>query len=451
MERRLFLMAVAGQAGAAFETPVLSAGDLRYLEAQARRIAASTLLRPGDLGGKRRNETPYTIRVPGGNMGYPAFWIRDAIMMLGGDLIPAGELEGWIRLICSTIPGPGDWQVRPGVVVPAYSIPDHINFDGKATFYPGSYETGEKQGGPPYGKYPPIDDYYYFLTAVWHHWKLTRSTSLFLSPVKTAWGEMRLSELCERVYAAPRADPASGLCVSLDTGGEHAVDFGFCDSIRKSGKLLFPSLLKYVAARQMAELFRAAGLKDRSRRFEKDAARIRGAIPSTFLHAQGDHEAWLHSATRVCNQPDVWGSAFAVWCGALGNSDANRVGRALARGFREKTAVREGCVRHVLTTDRVNCGGWEGAPSIGVYQNGGYWGTPVGWYIAALARVDRDTARAMAAGYIGFLRAHTRPDGTAEAWEWFNRGTGRAVNPLYAATVALPWLSLRTAGLCGPQ
>jgi hypothetical protein len=53
----------------------------------------------------------------------------------------------------------------------------------------------------------------------------------------------------------------------------------------------------------------------------------------------------------------------------------------------------------------------------------------------------------MAQDYIRFLRDHMRPDGLAEAWEWFNPDTGGHANPTYVATVALPWLSLLQAGL----
>ena len=35
----------------------------------------------------------------------------------------------------------------------------------------------------------------------------------------------------------------------------------------------------------------------------------------------------------------------------------------------------------------------------------------------------------------------------ALAWEWFNPETGKRNNPLYVATVALPYLSLSEAGL----
>src|SRR5450755_3077372 len=109
---------------------LLSPADEVFLAGQARSIVSSARLSPGQANGKWRNLTPYTVHVPGGNMGYPAFWVRDAVMMLDSGLIALREVEDWIRLISSVIRD-RDWQVRPGVVVPAFSVPDHINFDGK--------------------------------------------------------------------------------------------------------------------------------------------------------------------------------------------------------------------------------------------------------------------------------------------------------------------------------
>lgn len=418
--------------------PLLSADDARFWRDQARRVVDSAALAAGAASGKHRNTTPYDVHVPGGNMGYPAFWVRDGVMMLGGDFISARELEGWIRLMASIVRGPGDWQVRPGVVVPAYAMPDHINFNGKPTFYPGNYETGEKQGGKPWGKYPPLDDHFYFITAVWHHFKLTRSTDLFQSAVKTSFNELRLAELCERVYRVAPADPETGLAAAGDIETENAKDFGFCDGVSKSGKLLFTSVLKFAAARQLAEIFEAAGEPAKAQAYRAGAGRIRRAIPPTFLRG-----GWLHSATEVCNQPDVWGSAFAVWAGAVDDGTALSVGRTLARAYRDKTAVREGCVRHLPGNE-----GWQVAISkLGEYQNGGFWGTPTGWYIAAVHRADPAAARDMARDFVAFLRDHRRSDGTSEAWEWLNPDTGRKANPLYVATVALPYVSLQMAGL----
>jgi len=430
-------------------SPVITQPDEVFLKNQARRIIGSACLRAGQAAGKYRNETRYDVHVPGGNMGYPAFWVRDAVMMLGGDFIPAAEIEGWVRLICSTLQGPSDWQVRPGVVVPAYAVPDHINFDGKPTFYPGNYETGDQQGGHPWGKYPPLDDNFYFIIAVYEHWKLTGNLRLFHSSVRTSFSEESLADLCEKVYKVPPSDPAMGLVVAGDIARENAKDWGFCDGVFKSGKLLFPSILKLVAARRLAEMFAASGEAEKAAGYRNEARRVAAALGPTFLHlSQNGSEGWLHSATEVGNQPDVWGSAFAVHSDALDALTAQKVSRALVRAFRERTAVKRGFIRHILTTDQVNKGGWESAlPEVGKYQNGGYWGTPSGWYISAVFKSDPTAAADLAKEYVQFLRDNIREDGMTQAWEWYNADTGDYVNPLYVASVGLPYLSLKEAGL----
>jgi hypothetical protein len=435
--------------GAKALQPVLNAPDAAFLREQARRIVECARLAPGEARGKWRNTTPYTLHVPGGNMGYPAFWVRDAVMMLGGDLISPQELEGWIRLMSAAVQGPQDWHVRPGVVVPAYTVPDHIDLNGKASFYPGSYETGSKQGGYPFGKYPPLDDNFYFLRAVYEYWAMTHQLEFFHSEVKTSFGEAKLADLCEHVFSAVPADPATGLVTAGDIKQENAKDWGFCDGEFKSGKLLFPSILLYIAARQLTELFRASGESAKASKYQRESSKIKSSIPKVFFRAgRNAEEGWLYSATGVGNQPDVWGSAFAVWSGVVEGPVADKVSRALVRSFQEKTAVRQGCVRQILTTDPTNHGGWQRSiVKLGTYQGGGYWGTPAGWTIAAIDRVDHQGAAQMARAYDRFLKDNRRPDGMAEAWEWFNPDTGGRNNPLYVATVALPYLSLKQAGL----
>jgi hypothetical protein len=163
---------------------ILSADDEAFWAEQARRICDLAKLKPGQTSIGWRNTTPYTLHVPGGNLGYHAYWPRDSVMMVESGLIPAKELEDWIRLNASVV-RERDWNLRPGAVIPAFSIPDHINLDGQGSFYPGNYETGSHQGGNPFGKYPPRDDNFYFITAVYHHWKMTGSSNLWRSKVKT--------------------------------------------------------------------------------------------------------------------------------------------------------------------------------------------------------------------------------------------------------------------------
>jgi hypothetical protein len=455
MNRRKFLstLAIAGLgratlAAAYAENAMLSGEDQAFLAKQARVIADSARLLPGQANGQWRNLTPYEVHVPGGNMGYPAFWVRDSVMMLESDFIELAELEGWIRLMSSVL-SDKDWNIRPGVVVPAFAVPDHIDLDGKASYYPGSYDTGTKQGGNPFGKYPPLDDQFYYIFAVYYQWKKSGSTTLFRAPIKTAFGEMPLAELCEKVYRMAPSDPGTALCVAGDVETENAKDFGFCDSVSKSGKLLFASVLKFVAAERLAELLSAAGHPEKATALRSDARKIKIAIPATFLHPSSDgKEAWLDSATGVGHQPDVWGSAYAVYSGAVDQTTAQKVSRSLVRAYREKTAVREGCVRSVLTNDAANPNGWQKTLSpLGVYQNGGYWGTPVGWYLVAMHKFDEATAAEMARDYIGFLKKYRRPDGVPQSWEWFNPDTGKSANPLYVATIALPYGCLRVSRL----
>jgi hypothetical protein len=59
-------------------------------------------------------------------------------------------------------------------------------------------------------------------------------------------------------------------------------------------------------------------------------------------------------------------------------------------------------------------------------------------------QADPQAARDMARDYLHFLR-------TSETWEWFNPDTGKRNNPLYVATVALPYVSLVQAGLLRAQ
>jgi len=435
-------------AAARAKSRVLSDSDETFLADQARRICDSAELKRGQSNGGWRNVTPYTLHVPGGNMGYPAYWVRDSVMMLESGLISSKELEDWMRLMSSVIIN-RDWEVRPGVVVRAFSIPDHINLDGKATYYPGNYETGAKQGGNPWGKYPPLDDQFYYISGVYFHWKQTGSTALFRSKMKTAFGAMKLSDLCENVYRMVPYDQATALCVAGDVNTENAKDFGFCDGVSKSGKLLFASVLKLVAAQQLAELFSAIGSPLKAAAYRSDISRIKAAISPTFLHSwcQPD-EAWLDSATEVGRQPDVWGSAYAVYSNAVDEATAGKISRALVRAYREKAAVRSGCVSEVLWNDPKNPKGWQMSVSAwGEYQNGGYWGTPVGWYLVAMRKADEQAAADMVRDYIEFLRKNRNSDGTSKAWEWFNPDTGMTANPLYAATVVLPYGCLRVAGL----
>src|SRR6202012_2915655 len=85
--------------------------------------------------------------------------------------------------------------------------PDHINFDGKPTYFAGNYEEGDKQGGGPNGALPPMDDNFYFLFDVAENWRLSGTHEVYNSTVKLQDGSsMKVAELCQKVFDAIPVD-----------------------------------------------------------------------------------------------------------------------------------------------------------------------------------------------------------------------------------------------------
>jgi len=446
MKRSLVIFVLA--AGRLAADPVLSSSDQAFLHDQAQRVVNLARVAPGHQSGGRTNTTPYSMLLPDSQQTYTAHWLRDSNMATGADFVSATEVGDWIKLTAATI-RTQNWHVRDGVDVPAFWVPDHINFDGKATYFAGNYEEGDKQGGALFGALPPMDDTFYFLFDVSEYWRLSGKVDFLAEPVALQDGSsMKLSDLCRKVFDAIPVD-ANGI-PDAGTGPQVNVrDFGFCDAEQKTGKFMFTAVLRYDAAVRLEKLERAAGDGANADYYRDAAALIKKNLAPTFYH-DDDHlgEGWLWSATGDCNQPDIWGTAYGVSVGAVDGATAGKVEKALLRSYREHTEVLGGCVSEVLQHDPKNPNGWQhSATPFGVYQNGGFWGTGTGWYVAALEKIDPAAARAMAAEYVNFLRSNMRSDGTTTAWEWFNPNTNTYTHQSYVATVALPYGTWSRAGL----
>ena len=68
-----------------------------------------------------------------------------------------------------------------------------------------------------------------------------------------------------------------------------------------------------------------------------------------------------------------------------------------------------------------------------------------------MRRFNESAAADMARDYLEFLRKNRRPDGLSQSYEWFDPDTGKSANPLYVATVALPYGCLLMSGLIKPD
>jgi GH15 family glucan-1,4-alpha-glucosidase len=216
------------------------------------------------------------------------------------------------------------------------------------------------------------------------------------------------------------------------------VDFGFRDAEQITGDLSFPSILKYHAANELAELFDLLGDKKKAERYRLIGGRIKKALPHIFA----DERGMLRASTGKSHQADVWGTALAVYFGVLGGKDLEAACKALADAYKKGVMAYKGNIRHVFTTDDFSDStAWEVSGSAkNTYQNGAYWGTPTGWVCYAIAKVDRPSARKLAAEYIRDLRETDFRKGKdfGGPYECFYPPAYKQ-NPVYLATVSCPY------------
>jgi len=415
--------------------------NLTYLRDTARRVLDSAIVPPnGRLSDGKINQTGRQLHLPGGTLTYyPALWIRDAAMMLGGDFISAAEIAGWVQVVAAFQPGvEGLHEGRAWV--PPFSIPDHVGLDGVGFWYPGS--KADRAKGI-YGFLPPADNAFFFVQMVHAQWRLSHSLDFFNSKVQTAWGAQRLGEVCVRAFDSVAVDQQTGLVICEAAEGRTRVDWGFCDAIRKTGLCLMPSLLRWRAAQQLSAVLKANGEAAEAQRLRAESKKIQAALVPTFFHALPDaggrKTACLLSATGLGRKDDLWAAAFAVWLGVLPRDVERPIARHLLALYESGEAVFEGQVRHLPPTGELG-GHWEQSlcpPE--EYQNGGFWGTPTGWFITALRRADSEAADQLLAKYVAHLRAN---EAQGAPWEWINPTLKKRVNPLYASSAGLVYLAL---------
>jgi len=427
---------------------VAASGDLSaslaYLEVLAAAVVEASRVRPGaSVAGHGPNTTGETLVRPGGRDCYPAFWVRDFAMSLDAGLFTPAEVVHAL-VLTARLQADADWHTASGSFVPRGAIADHITFDGRPIFFPGTLDDYEGQGMP-WGYLPSLDDHYYFVAMAWH------------AAIELGRGDLLLREVAgvplidrlELAFAVPSVREETGLvwCAEQDRG----VSFGFTDTVVHTGELLFCSLLRYQAAGRMADLCVLVGRTPRARVFQEIQRRIRSHLPTVFGHESG----LLRAATGLSGQPDVWGSAFAVVVGAVPEPQSEHMSRMLCAMLRDGRIAWQGGVRHVpIGWDHCRLTMWErviGDQPMNRYQNGAYWPTPVGWVCHALAQVDNGAAVALALAHVANLRRDDFRVGAAHGapWECSHNDGGHRQNPVYMASVTCPLGMFRRMGWMG--
>ncbi len=357
-----------------------------WLEAEAHRIIR---------GSARTMADGTTAFPPQVGIGYEAFWLRDFEYTLEGsiDSYSDKELTDACRLFVRCLDADG-----AGV--------DCIKFDGTPIYKPGFGSMGV---------HPVADGSPFTVAVAWHTYRKTREVQLVREIVEP---------LVRTMNAVPR-NPGTGLVHIVPGEPQERCPYGFTDTIRKQGDVLFCSLLYVQACRQLADLLETAGRDGDARQWTAESERVTRSIRKVFWDGQ---VGLFRAATVCCREHDIWGSAFAVY---LGVADAEQ-SQAVATYFRDRYAeiVQAGQVRHLP-------GGvyWEKAVSQrDTYQNGAYWATPTGWFVCALDRVDPDLADRTVIEMVNDFKA-------GGACEWVFGSTRQLPN--YLASAALPLAGIR--------
>lgn len=411
-----------------------------FLEELTRVVMDSSRILPGQVvaSGFGVNRTGGTLIRPGGRSSYPSFWIRDYAMSLPSGFVTLEEQRHMLLLTASTQSN-RSWKTAKGAMVPMGSIADHIRpDDGVPIYFPGTYDPAQ-QGDPAFGTLPPFCDQFFFVDMAYWYLKSGGSAKILDTMIQ---GRSVLDRL-ELAFSLPptRADSALVHATEADRG----VDFGFRDVIAMTGDLLYPSLLKYHAALEMAELWRLKGRTEKVKFYSDIASVLKKEIPTTFADGSG----MLRASTGKSRQRDVWGTTLAVYFGVLEGDEAKAAGRYLLKEWKPETQFfRHGGVRHVVPSDDFDSTtSWESSlAKKGDYQNGGYWGTPVGWVAVTVALVDLPSANGLIDAFVVDLQDQDFRKGPAYGapWECYNKNEPQ--NPVYLTTVACPYIALKGLG-----
>jgi len=374
------------------------ADAISWLETEAHRIIRAS---------RREMKDGTAAFPPQVGIGYDAFWLRDYEYALEGSITSFAdkELLDACRMFLRSLSADG-----AGV--------DCVKFDGTPVYKPGYGSMGEN---------PVADGSQFTVGVAFRTYCKTKDAKLL--------AEM-LPLLVKTMGAVPR-NPETGLVHIDPARAWDRCPYGFTDSVRKQGDVLFDSLLYVQACRQLSELlqagpgsplknardsirlgkaspssqekqdflessggrtslprrslqakaggepsFRRAAGEDEARKWQEEANRVAASIRKVFWDAE---TGLFRAATVKCREHDIWGSAFAVFLGVADPAQSQAIARYFQAHYNQ--IVQHGQIRHLP-------GGvyWEHcleqASPRDWYQNCTYWATPVGWFVYTLDLAD---------------------------------------------------------------
>lgn len=321
--------------------------------------------------------------------GYEAFWLRDYAYMLQGSSKYAftyNELLNSVYLF-------SNGQRNDGAQL------DCVKFDGVPIYMPGYGSMGSN---------PVLDGCSMFIDVVYQTYLATGSLKLIEN----------LINKCElAIDYVPLVD---GIPYISNVGWDRC-PYGFTDTVRKTGKQFFDGLLLYQTYLQMAYLYTVLNNTTKKTEYENLSIALKTSINNTFWNSSiGLYKA----STEKCSiNYDIWGSAFAVRLGVADASIANIIANYFNTNY--SGIINRGQLRHLPANTF-----WEDTPTAqGTYQNGAFWGTPIGWFVYTLDLVNPTLADNTVIDLVNFYQQFG-------VYEWSNGNTLTLNN--YVCNATLP-------------
>jgi hypothetical protein len=293
------------------------------------------------------------IHTPDGVGNYKALWTRDFYYMVeyAADLMDPKEIKTSIYYLING-------QREDGC------IPDRVNIDGKAVYSPGGDNS-------PLADHA-LDNGSFMTLLVCSYVKQFKDETLFRAV------EARLRRGLDFINREE-----SGLIYN-DEKNPQCV-YGFTDIVKKTGNLLFSSLIYYEACRKMEELCRKYNYGN------PDTYKVRSENIQKNINILMDEKSGMFwAADKDCKQIDIWGSAYAVNVGITTAEQSKKISDYLIHNVEQ--IVMNGQIRHLPRSDS----SWNNlflSCAEGTYQNGAYWATPLAWVVPVIAQQNLPLAK----------------------------------------------------------
>ncbi len=336
---------------------------------------------------------PVVVAGPKASIFTPAY----ASLMARDRVVTPALLASMIKITAQHTNGAAPIVCSHGLTVPPYSVPENIGLNGDTIWFPDGV-GGTNQGTGSYGLLPPADLPFWFIDMVYRYYYLTTKTSLFTAKVALADGEVtRLSDLCIKAFNSVPADKDTGLISVNSTPLNRRADCSLFLGAKRSGECLWPSLLRFRAARELAAMFTAAGDAVNSQVFRHDVATMRIALPSAFFlplgqSSNGHNIGMLISAVTTGRRDDIWGSAFALQLDAFSPDTSLAIARHLDDLVSAGGITSHGYVR-TLPQEGTYGGAWELVDGSATnWLNQGYSILPLAWLAQSIMQISPDHA-----------------------------------------------------------